>query len=179
MSKLSWILKPSFCSLQPRFSSLYKHRFNDNLLSHGAVISYTWSALKLAMHTLHYDEACWVREGCEDFQLWVTHLHNNYSLLTALNALTVNISCSFRVPRWPVVLLVTPLHLLLAQGHRLSTQIPEAEQRAILGSVHRVHMPSFIISSIYGCRGDGERLDHRLACIVTQACACSLRSFQA
>ena len=146
----------------------------------GAVISYTWSALE----TVPIRSSLWwgLLGAWKDVGIFSFELDTCITIIvSSLHWMLWQWTCSclFQVPHWPVVLLVIALHLLLAQEHRLSTEIPEAEQRADLGSVHRVPLPSFIISSIYGCRGDGERLDHRLACIVTRACSCSLGSFQA
>lgn len=65
----------------------------------GTVISYMSLIFVKSFETIHalyYDEACW--EHKKDFQLSVTHLHNNYNLFIGLNAPTVNISCSFYVP---------------------------------------------------------------------------------
>lgn len=50
---------------------------------------------------------------------------------------------------------VIPL-ILLALGQRLSKEPSEAKQRAMFCSLHKVHLPSFVVSSTHGCGRERE-----------------------
>ena len=71
---------------------------------------------------------------------------------------------------------VIPL-ILLALGQRLSKEPSEAKQRAMFCSLHKVHLPSFVVSSTHGCGRERDWIV--LACIFTRVHSCSLGSFQA
>lgn len=95
-SQLPIILKNSFQSLQPPFSSLYERDVITFFLV-GAMISYMWLIFVKGFETgcaLCYHEACWdITGGREDFQLSVRRLYNQCNLFIGLNALTRSISC--------------------------------------------------------------------------------------
>lgn len=93
-----------------------------------------------------------IKGGCEDFQLSVEHLHNNYNLFVGVNAVTVNVSHSFHVPLNQFFVVVS-LFLILTLRQRLSKEIPEAKWRAHSASSTEQSCPPYSLQ-LHGCAGE-------------------------